>query len=196
MEFQKVNIQPIEAQWLHNGQLTLDVLRLDELHPIISGNKWFKLQYYLHEALELQKQTVATFGGAWSNHIIATAFACKEAGLRSLGIIRGEEPKQLSPTLQYAMDYGMKLHFVSRERYRNKQAVKAGISDTDHYWIDEGGFGLTGAKGASEILQLVNSSTYSHIICAVGTGTMLAGLLIAANEGQQLIGISSMKGNL
>src|SRR4051812_25499055 len=86
---------------------SMEVLRLDEVHPIISGNKWFKLQYYLKEAVEKEKKVLVTYGGAYSNHLLATAAAAMENGLKSIGIIRGEAAAQLSPTLQEASRYGM-----------------------------------------------------------------------------------------
>jgi 1-aminocyclopropane-1-carboxylate deaminase len=195
LELSSIDIQNIEAEWLTNKQLSLDVLRLDKLHPIVSGNKWFKLKYYLDEASTLKKTTIATFGGAWSNHIIATAFAAKEAGLKSIGIIRGEKPQDLSYTLDMAAEYGMELHFVTREQYRRKEEIFENYSHNNLYWIEEGGFGITGAKGAGEILKITDTSAYTYIIAAVGTGTMLAGLISSANSNQTIIGISSMKGN-
>lgn len=188
--------QAIYTEWLLEKKVALDVLRLDKIHPVVSGNKWFKLKYYLDEALALDKKTVATFGGAWSNHIVAAAFACKEASLKSIGIIRGEQPAVLSDTLKKAAEYGMELHFVTREEYRNKESIKQKFANKNWYWINEGGYGELGAKGASEILSTVDLRHYSHIIAAVGTGTMLAGLLLAAGSKQKVIGISSMKGNL
>jgi 1-aminocyclopropane-1-carboxylate deaminase len=101
-------------------------LRLDLLHPVVSGNKWFKLKYYLEDAIAQNKNTIATFGGAYSNHIVATAYAAKEAGLQSIGFIRGERPGELSPTLQDAASYGMDLVFIERELYRDKAADHAG----------------------------------------------------------------------
>lgn len=195
MDFSSINIQKIEAEWLINKQLSLDVLRLDRMHPVVSGNKWFKLKYYLEEAHSLQKGTVATFGGAWSNHIIATAYAAKEAGLKSIGIIRGEKPPVLSYTLRSALEHGMELHFVTREQYRRKEEIIAIYSNNDWYWIDEGGYGLIGAKGATEILNTADTFGYTHMVASVGTGTMLAGLITAANKHQTIIGVSSMKGN-
>lgn len=188
-------VQPIQAEWITDKKVALDVLRLDKIHPVVSGNKWFKLKYYLHEALAMHKTTIATFGGAWSNHIIAAAFASKVNGLKSIGIIRGEKPAVLSDTLKKAMEYGMELYFVTREEYRQKEGIVQKISENDWYWINEGGYGEQGAKGASEILSQADTSPYSHIIAAVGTGTMLAGLILSANKTQEVIGISSMKGN-
>ncbi len=193
--FNPVSVETIQAEWLSDKKIALDILRLDKIHPVISGNKWFKLKYYLQDAVSLHKTTVATFGGAWSNHIVAVAFACKEAALKSIGIIRGEQPAVLSHTLKKAAEYGMELHFSTREEYRNKELVMQKFANKNWYWINEGGYGKLGAKGASEILSTVELRHYSHIIAAVGTGTMLAGLLLAAGSKQKVTGISSMKGN-
>lgn len=114
MNFNKTDVQTIQAEWLSNNKVVLDVARLDKIHPVISGNKWFKLKYYLQQANDWNRTNIATFGGAWSNHIAATAFACKEASLKSIGIIRGERPAVLSDTLKKAAEYGMELHFVTR----------------------------------------------------------------------------------
>lgn len=195
MNFNKIDVQTIHADWLSNKKVVLDVVRLDSIHSVVSGNKWFKLKYYLQQASALNKTTVATFGGAWSNHVVATAFASKEASLTSVGIIRGEQPVILSDTLKKAMEYGMKLHFVSRKEYREKERIIQTFADKNWYWINEGGYGLLGAKGASEILSTIDVSGYTHIVAAVGTGTMLAGLLLSGVK-QKVLGISCMKGNL
>jgi len=195
LNFDEVNKQSIVANWLTKKGITLDVLRLDKIHPVVSGNKYFKLKYYLEKAASENKREIATFGGAWSNHIVATAFACKEAGLISTGFIRGEKPATLSITLQTASDYGMQLYFVTRDEYRSKDNIKTKYEQKNILWIGEGGYGVTGAKGAAEILKLTNTDSYTHIIAAVGTGTMLAGLISSAESHQQVIGISSMKGN-
>lgn len=172
----------------------IDVLRLDKIHPVVSGNKWFKLKFPLERALQEGKSTIATFGGAYSNHIVATAFACQEAGLKSMGIIRGEKSANLSPTLIAAEQYGMELHFVPREQFRQKKALMEQF-DNGYYWVDEGGYGSDGMKGASEIFSLIDSSVYSHIICSCGTGTTLAGLVNASFPHQTIIGISALKGH-
>ncbi|HEX8334492.1 MAG TPA: pyridoxal-phosphate dependent enzyme, partial [Segetibacter sp.] len=195
MEFNKIFTQKIESDWLEENQVSLDVLRLDLLHPVVSGNKWFKLKAYIAEAKEHGKRTIATFGGAYSNHIIATAFSCKEYGLDSIGFIRGEERDELSHTLQYAKQLGMRFQFVNRESYRDKEITKHQHTDENIYWIEEGGYGIKGAAGASEILHYTNIFMYSHIISAVGTGTLLAGLVSSSTSDQHIIGISSMKGN-
>ena len=191
---QHIKIQSLKSKWLNN--ISADVLRLDLIHPVVSGNKWFKLKYQIEEAVKLNCIVIATFGGAFSNHIVATAFACKEMGIDSVGFIRGEQPKQLSHTLEAASNFGMKLIFVSRDEYANKKALQLNNGFTNCYWIEEGGYSLLGAKGASEILQNVNAKSYTHILCSCGTGTMMAGLVSAALPHQIVIGISALKGHL
>lgn len=171
----------------------VDALRLDKLHPIVSGNKWFKLKYYLREAQQTGAETIATFGGAYSNHIVATAFAAKELGFSSLGIVRGERPGILSPTLENALSFGMQLHFVSRENYRDKKKIMAGF--LGKYWINEGGFGAPGARGIGDIFEKIELDKYSHIITAAGTGTTMAGIIGKAHPAQTVLGISVMKNN-
>jgi 1-aminocyclopropane-1-carboxylate deaminase len=188
-----IQIQSLKSGYWQN--VPCDVLRLDQLHPVVSGNKWFKLRYYLDEAKALSKGTTATFGGAYSNHIVATAFACKEAGVKSIGIIRGEKPPHLSASLEEALHYGMELLFVTREAYRNKAHIIHQYKNEHWYWIPEGGYGNKGMLGAAGILRLADTSSYTHIICACGTGTTLAGLTAAALPQQGCIGISVLKGH-
>lgn len=194
MHFDKIITQPIDGTWLHNNNVQLSVLRLDEMHTVVSGNKWFKLKYYLAEALAANSGAIGSFGGAYSNHIVAVAYACKTAGIKSVGIIRGEQPPALSDTLQDAKDYGMELHFVNRTAYRDPQSIQQHFKNI--YWINEGGYGINGAKGAADILSYAkDQNNYSHIFCAVGTGTMMAGIVQSAAIYQHIIGISIMKGN-
>ncbi len=189
-----IALQSLQPGWLPPS-VTLDVLRLDKLHPVVSGNKWFKLRYYLQEAVATGATTLATFGGAFSNHIVATAFACREKGLRSLGIIRGEAPQQLSHTLRQAKEYGMQLHFVSRGEYRDKEALQRRFAGV--YWVGEGGYGQKGAAGVADIIgQVPHFDSYSHIVCATGTGTTLAGLLHHALPHQTFMGVSALKNNV
>lgn len=176
--------------------ISVDILRLDLLHPVVSGNKWFKLRYYLEEALSLNKKNIATFGGAYSNHIVAAAFAAKEAGLQSTGYIRGDATTAPNPTLLQAMEFDMKPIFISREDYQHKEKIIATFNTPDTYWIAEGGYGITGAKGAATILDIPHTAMYSHILCAAGTGTMMAGLIKVAKPGQKIIGVSVLKNHL
>lgn len=189
------NIITSKIEGWSNESVQADVLRLDLLHPVVSGNKWFKLRYYLQDALAQQKTTIVSFGGAYSNHIVATAYACKNAGLRSVGIIRGEAPAVYSHTLQAATAYGMDLIFVSREAYKNKTRLQLQLNQTEWYWIGEGGYGIMGAEGAATLLGTTNFSVYTDIICATGTGTMMAGCIKGCLPHQQVSGISVLKGH-
>jgi len=190
-----VFIQPLNDNYFRHCNINVDVLRLDKIHPVVSGNKWFKLKYWLQDAAEKKYKTIATFGGAFSNHILATAYACKKQKLNCIGFIRGEEPKQYSPTLLDAKALNMQLEFVSRKDYQNKQSIIQ--KNPSLYFIPEGGYGKTGAKGAGEILQFVSHlSIYNYIVCAAGTGTMLAGIANAILINQTCIGISVFKNNL
>ncbi len=193
LAFKNINIQPVEASWLTTGT-TVNVLRLDKLHPIVSGNKWFKLKYYLEDAAQKGFTEIITFGGAYSNHIVAVAFACREQGFACTGIIRGEKPAEQSETLKNAAGYNMKLVFLSREEF--KQQRQSTVTNGNTYVIDEGGYGILGAKGAAEILQYApDVQNYTHIVCATGTGTMLAGLINASSTHQHVIGVSVLKNN-
>lgn len=171
-----------------------DVLRIDKIHPIISGNKWFKLRYYLDEAKQQQKKTIVTFGGAWSNHIVATAAACRLNKLNSIGIIRGEATVTPSSTLLEARQLGMQLVFISRSDYKSKQLPDFILQNEDNYFIGEGGYGMNGAKGAATILDYAVQKNYTHICCAAGTGTMTAGLLLSSSK-TAVVCISVLKNN-
>jgi len=169
------------------------VLRLDKFNPIISGNKWFKSRYYLEDAKLKRSDTIVTFGGAYSNHIVATSFACKENNLKSIGIIRGEEPQQLSHTLQAAKAFGMELLFVERSVYKTKQIPNI-YQNTATYIIPEGGYGKLGCQGSATIYKDFDLSKYDHIICASGTGTTIAGLIESSLPHQKIAGINVLKG--
>ena len=179
-------------------KVAVDVLRLDEIHPIVSGNKLFKLHYFLEEADSSAQKTILTFGGAWSNHLPATAYACQSAGLKSIGIVRGEEPATLSFSLQRCMQYGMRLKYVTREAYHSKddaaftQMLKAEFGEC--LVVPEGGYDPLGAEGAALIMDLVKEKLYTHVCVATGTATTLAGLLMAAEKEQKIIGVNVLKG--
>ena len=177
--------------------ISTDVLRLDRLHPVISGNKGFKLKGHLRQALQSSASPIITFGGAWSNHLIATAYAAGEAGLRAIGIVRGERPSVLSATLSSALRYGMQLEFISRQDYANKTGPhflhQLLLRYPGAYIIPEGGAGPLGIRGSEEILLTVDSCNYTHILCAIGTGTMFLGLVRAALPGQTVIGVPVLK---
>ncbi len=186
--FETPAIQDLHHPVVRSKHCKVDVLRLDQLHPQISGNKWFKLTYYLEEAIRQQKKRVVTFGGPWSNHLLATAAACHHLQLESAALVRGERPAVLSTTLQDAESLGMKLHFLSRQDYDLKSIPRSFLTATD-YLINEGGAGSLGVQGAATILDQIDSSRYTHMLCAAGTGTTLAGLINAAAPGCSIIGI-------
>lgn len=165
----------------------LFILREDLIHPEISGNKWRKLKYNIQEAKQLEFKTLLTFGGAYSNHIAATAAAGKHYGLKTIGIIRGEETLPLNSTLQLAAANGMQLKFVSRKEYKTKE-----VSQFSNCWIvPEGGSNAFAVKGCTEILT--NVTIDFDVVCsACGTGGTLAGL-IASTE-KQALGFPVLKG--
>ena len=195
VDLTKAVVQPLAGDLLHQKQVSIDVLRLDRIHPVISGNKWFKLKYLLREAQQQNKKGILTFGGAWSNHLVATALACQQAGLASIGIIRGEQPFVLSATLQEVQEYNMQLQFVPRNEYSHEAVIIPALQEKypDYYIVPQGAQSHLGVLGAAEILQLTQIKSYSHVSCAMGTGTMLAGLVHAALPHQQVIGICSLK---
>ncbi|MBM3442746.1 MAG: pyridoxal-phosphate dependent enzyme [Bacteroidetes bacterium] len=175
-----------------------DVLRLDECHPVVSGNKLYKLEPFLARAFQEGRPGIVTFGGPYSNHIHATAFAAQAAGLPAIGIIRGEQPPHCSPTLADAQEWGMQLRYLSRERYkalhRDPNAYTAEIPPR---WlvVPEGGYTREGAQGAKKMLDGIPTERYDRIVCACGTGTMAAGLRMAAHPRTAVIGIPVLKGH-
>lgn len=194
----KITIDKIHASFLQNKNVQFGVLRLDKIHPVISGNKWFKLKYHLDNFNADNYNGIITFGGAWSNHIVATACACYLKKIKCTGIIRGERPEEYSNTLLEAAKYEMDLKFISRKTYAQKnsneflESIKKEFPR--HYIIPEGGAGKEGEKGAGEILQYADVKIYTHIACAVGTGTMFTGIRKAASADQKILGIVVLKG--
>lgn len=192
--FESITVDEIDLPAIKEKNIRVAVLRLDKIHRVISGNKWFKLKYYLEDARTLNKDHIVTFGGAYSNHLIATAAAGKMFGFRTTGIVRGEQPQKLSHTLLLAKEYGMQVIFVSREAFRSKTLPKElADSSNNFYMINQGGYGDLGVKGAAEILDHCQKRNFSHLACAVGTSTMMAGLIKASLSHQQTIGVAVVK---
>ena len=192
---ENINIHAVPSFCLNHIQI--DVLRLDELHPIVSGNKWFKLKFYLQQAQEQKVNNIASFGGPYSNHLVALAFAAKKYNLQSIGYVRSNEDEPITPTLQEAMQYGMNLKFLGRNNFQLLKTELLENNDATHtYIVDEGGYGILGAQGAATILSNPLTNNYSHIVCAVGTGTMMAGLINAAKPHQHVIGIPVLKNEI
>ena len=156
--------------------LKVFIKRDDLIHPIISGNKWRKLKYLLKEAQTQNKTHLVTFGGAYSNHLLATSAAAAKFGFKSTGFVRGEEVN--NETLFLCSLHGMNLIFIDRESYRNKSALfdKHFANNNDAFFIDEGGSSALGTKGCGELIDKL-SEKYDHVICACGTGTTAAGII-------------------
>lgn len=190
-------MQKLESKWLQEHGVEIWVKREDLLHPHISGNKWRKLKYNLQEAQRQGHHTLLTFGGAYSNHIAATAAAGQAYGLRTIGIIRGEEHLPLNPTLALATETGMALHYISREKYRLKDepAFLAALQEQfgQVYFLPEGGTNLLAVKGCTEIVQDIDMA-YDYICCAMGTGGTLAGIVAGLAGQQQVLGFPAIKG--
>ena len=174
----------------------LRVLRLDQLHPVVSGNKWFKLKHNLEAALKAGKKTILTFGGGYSNHLVAAAFAAQQAGLESIGIVRGHyEGAEITPSLKACIDFGMHLVPFNKDeysRFSGKGAVELYEKFPAAWIIPEGGANPEGALGASEIAALIPSDV-NQVCVAVGTGTTLIGLRFGLPESVQLRGFCAAK---
>ena len=191
-------LSPIVNIVAQDMDITISMLRLDRIHPHISGNKLFKLQFFLEEALNSNHRTILTFGGAYSNHLAATAYAAKVLGLHCIGIVRGERPPQLCDTLLFCEKQGMKLEFISREEYKEiaplqeNELLKEKYGD--HILIPEGGFSKKGMMGACEIADYYAGNNYSHICVAIGTATTLAGILKESTKETTILGFPALKG--
>lgn len=193
----KVETSEIISTETIERNIRLLVLRLDKIHPVISGNKLFKLHFFLEEAFSRSIKTIVTYGGAYSNHLHATAYACKLAGLNSIGIVRGEQPPILSHTLASCIENGMQLIFVSREKYVQHNADELiegrfkGIGD--YLVVPEGGYAPLGAEGASLIMNLAKPLGSTHICTAVGTATTVSGLLRGCDKKETVIAVPVLK---
>lgn len=190
LNISEVGVSPIINEATIAKDILFTVLRLDQLHSVVSGNKLFKLKYYLQQAKAKNKKVV-TYGGAFSNHLIATAYYCQYLALKCKGIIRGEKPKELSATLLQCAAFGMELEFITRDDYDNTSSI-AGATDYE-LTIPEGGYGVLGAQGASEILQHEIFKSATHIAICVGSATTLAGLILANNKETELIAVPAVK---
>lgn len=184
---------------IQHSNISLHIKREDLLHPQISGNKFRKLKYNLMHAKNANYDTLVTFGGAFSNHILALAAAGKHYKLKTIGIIRGEELKdnyRQNPTLSLAESFGMQLLFISREQYKNKDhsAVET-LLPNRYLIIPEGGTNELAIKGCEEILTNKDSE-FDYICCAVGTGGTIAGIANSAVKNQQVLGFPALKADL
>jgi 1-aminocyclopropane-1-carboxylate deaminase/D-cysteine desulfhydrase-like pyridoxal-dependent ACC family enzyme len=195
--FKRPEISELKNELYGKNNVRIYLLRLDEIHPVISGNKLFKLYYFLEEAKKNPGKQIITFGGAYSNHLAATAFACKEMKIRSIGIVRGEKSKILSSTLLFCKQQGMKLEYTGRDQYRKinepefLHELKKKYSDS--IIISEGGFSIKGKEGASLITGLFSDKKFSHVCMPVGTATTFAGIIEGIENGSETIGFGVLK---
>lgn len=199
LKYTETPVQEIHDLLLDSLGVRLLVKREDLNHPQVSGNKWWKLKHNLSEAKRLGKKRLLTFGGAYSNHIYATAAAAREIGLESVGIIRGEEALPLNSTLTFAKEQAMHLHFVTREIYRGKtsEIFLDGLKEKfgDFYLIPEGGTNALAVKGCEELGSRILAEIEFDIACLpVGTGGTMAGLIRSFAGSKQLTGIAVLKG--
>ena len=169
-------VHQIKNKLFDEQGLSVFIKRDDLIHPFISGNKWRKLKYILKKASAENKTRLVTFGGAFSNHLLATSVTAAKFGFKSTGIVRAEEVD--NDTLFLCRLHGMELIFVDRESYRDKEALfnKYFGNDPDAFFIDEGGASPEGTQGCAELVDEL-SETYDHIFCACGTGTTAAGII-------------------
>ena len=194
-QFARSILTKVSAPCLDREQVELWMKRDDLLHPIVSGNKWRKLKYILNHALSLGAIKIVSMGGAYSNHLHALAYIGYRLGIQTEGFIRGEP--QSNPTLSDLRRWGMHLHFVSREDYRNLRQYKDWNSlpgiDTGAYWLPEGGSVDLALQGVAELVSEIDIP-YDVVCCPCGTGTTLAGIIEAVRPGVQVIGFSALKG--
>jgi 1-aminocyclopropane-1-carboxylate deaminase/D-cysteine desulfhydrase-like pyridoxal-dependent ACC family enzyme len=197
-------------------KLKVFVFRLDLIDPHLGGNKYFKLLYNLEEAKEAGKKTLLTFGGAYSNHLRATAAAGKAFGFQTVGVVRGKElaEKPLNSVLDFCVQAGMKLHFVERQAYRQKkdslwiEGLKKEVqarweqSFSDLFLLPEGGSNAAALKGCAQIPNLIAEELQTHfqiktldfILTPVGTAGTAAGLFVGKAAATKIIGVSALKG--
>ncbi len=183
---------------LKERHIKLFIKRDDLIHSEISGNKWRKLKFNLANAIDNEYRTLLTFGGAYSNHLLAVASAADYFKLKSVGVVRGDELNaQSNPTLKRCYELGMKIISISRKDYKKKEEERTITffqnKFPEAYLIPEGGHNQWGAKGCEEIIDEIKIP-YDYIITAVGTGTTLAGLVNNTAKNKQLLGITVLKG--
>ena len=181
--------------------ITLEIKREDLLHPFVSGNKFRKLKYNVLQAKAENQSVLLTFGGAFSNHIAAVAYAGKEQGFETIGVIRGDELRDKiseNPTLSFAQECGMRFEFVTREAYRHKTETafieQLQVKFGSFYLVPEGGTNDLAVKGCEEILTEFDAH-FDFVCSAVGTGGTISGLINSALPHQKVLGFPALKGD-
>ena len=204
-ELSDIPTQEIITDFLAKAGVRLFVKREDLIHPEVSGNKFRKLKYNLLEAQTKGFEQLLTFGGAYSNHIAATAAAGKSCGIQTIGMIRGEElgvdiekTLRTNKTLRFAQEQGMELYFITRTQYRQKNTEDF-LQDLTaeygrFYHIPEGGTNALAIKGCKEILTK-DDTVFDHVCCAVGTGGTISGIINSATKNQKILGFPALRGD-
>ena len=195
-QFASAPLQQIFAPELKRRRIELWVKRDDLLHAVISGNKWRKLKYLLNQALYLHADCLISMGGVYSNHLHALAYAGKQLGIKTIGLVRGEPHLKFNPTLQDLQAWDMELRFVSRSDYRLLRNYKQHDSlpelEPGQYWLPEGGANELALLGVAETIAEI-SIDFDCLVTACGTGTTLAGLIAHAPVSTRLLGIAALK---
>lgn len=191
-------LQTINHALFTRHQVKVSIKRDDQIHPIISGNKWRKLHYNLKFAKEKQYQGIISFGGCYSNHLHALAYVCQQQQLEAIAIVRGESDNQVNYTLSWAKHWGMKLSFVDRQTYRKRQDLtflnELQQQYPKHLIIPEGGSNQLALPGVGEVINELNQQcTYDSLLVPVGSGGTLAGLVKQDNNEHNIIGIAVLK---
>ncbi|HCX22333.1 MAG: 1-aminocyclopropane-1-carboxylate deaminase [Flammeovirgaceae bacterium] len=190
-------VEPLFDELFAQNNLKVSVKRDDLIHPDIMGNKWRKLKYNVQEAKKLGYSGLLTFGGAYSNHIAATAAAAHENELKSIGLIRGDELNETSNhTLRFASTKGMRLEFLTRNSFATSKSSINEIQNKypNYYVLPEGGTNYLAIEGCAEIVYELKEK-YDYLITPYGTGGTMAGILKGMRNEGKLIGISSLKGD-
>lgn len=192
------NLQPIHHPIFTEHKISVQVKRDDKIDRVISGNKWRKLKYNIRHAKKIGADGIVTFGGCFSNHIHACAFACNQQQLSAIGIIRGEETNQQNYTLAWAQHWGMQLSFVDRKTYRLRDEVTylAQLQQQypNHLIVPEGGSNELALTGMAEVItELDQQSSFDTLITPVGSGGTLAGLILGDKGHHELLGIAVLK---
>lgn len=191
-------IEQLNIDLFQQYNLNVWIKRDDLLHPIIAGNKWRKLKYNILEAKRQGYKQILSFGGAYSNHLHALAYACKINNLHSIGIVRGEQHYANNYTLRWARHWGMTLKFVDRITYKLRDNPQF-INDLqaqypEAFIVPEGGSNSLALTGIKEVIEELDQQLdYDYLITPVGSGGTLAGLIAADNNRHHIRGVAVLK---
>ena len=190
----KIKTDEISLPILKDKQVRLFLKRIDLIHPHISGNKWYKLKYNMLKVKEDNFDSLLTFGGAYSNHLVATSFAARENNISSIGVVRGEPILPLNTSLSIAKKNGMKFRYIDRSAYRSK--YDSILIDSlreefgNFYLLPEGGKNKLALRGVEEIIE--KKDDYDYICCPVGTGCTISGIINTSLISQKVLGFPAI----